>query len=404
MPSYIKNLAVPKGVRTTTTVNSSGQATTVVQAVANYSGNRSWTTSDNHDHSLPHPYSNDAVLGQTLLEGASGSYARYGKTSVTIQGPQSVVLATPALPGNWIGDTYNTALSRLYGEIRGQVDLSLMVAETPENVRFMRNVGKMVRKIIDTRDLLKGRWIKGWQHPTNAAGSAWLAWQYAIKPTVQDVYAAAEQLHARTSSMTRVMKTAKAHASVRTSTLLAGPGTYLSVTRDASYRVKAEVLFEISNSTIQSCGDWSSLNPASIAWELLPLSFVADWAYNVGGYIRNLESAYLYRNDFRSGYVSTSEKHEITGTGGGVNTTDPSTIYWYGMSGSRKQVKHNRQILQSIPIPDAPRFKVNLGSERLLSAASLLSQLLVKSKTPTRSPGPSESGRNTWYKWTDVPW
>lgn len=403
MPSYIKNLVVPKGIRTTRTVSASGAETTTVAAVVNYGGNRSWTTSANRDHSSPHPYTNDAVLGQTLMEGASGSYAKQGRRSVTITGPQSVVLQTPVLPGNWIGDTYNTALSRLYGEIRGQVDLTLQAAEMPENVRFVRNVGKMIKKIIYTRDLLKGRWIKGWREPTNGAGSAWLAWQYAIYPTVCDVYDAAEQLHRRTSSMTRVMKTAKADATVSLRTQHDGPGALLNVSHKATYRVKADVLFNISNSTLQACGDWGSLNPLSIAWELQPLSFVADWAFNVGGYLRNLESAYLYRNDFKSGYVSTSEKHEITGTVDGFRQ-DVSDVYWYGMSGSRKQVKHNRAILNSIPIPDAPRFKVKLGSERLLSAASLLSQLLVTSKTPTRSPGPNSSGRNTWYKWTDVPW
>lgn len=403
MPSYIRNLVVPKGVRTTTNVSNAGVSTTTVQAVTNYGGNRTWTTSENRDHKLPHPYSNDAVLGQTLYEGASGSYAKQGRRSTLITGPQSVVLATPALQGNWIGDTYNTALSRLYGEIRGQVDLTLQAAEMPENVRFVRNVGKMIRKIIYTRDLLKGRWIKGWRHPTNGVGSAWLAWQYAIYPTVCDVYAAAEQLQKRTSSMTRVMKTAKTRGYVQRFSQHDGPGTVINEVHDASYRVKAEVLFNISNSTLQGCGNWGSLNPLSIAWELQPLSFVADWAFNVGGYLRNLESAYLYRNDFVSGFVSTSEKHDIVGAISGVRES-VSDVYWYGSSGSRKQVKHNRLILNSIPIPEAPRFKVKLGSERLLSAASLLSQLLVTSKTPTRSPGPNSSGRNTWYKWTDVPW
>lgn len=370
-------LTTYRGLRTQTDVSPSGLVTTISSYNPVYSG--SFTSSSvNGDRKHPNNYTM-TVSKSSKMSGLSQSSALIGPASTTISGPQlGNVSALPALPSGWNSTAYNRCLSRLYSQFRGEVDLSLIVAELPENRRFIRAIGKTVRSIITTRNLLQGAWMKGWREPTKGIGSAWLAWQYAIKPSVQDIYNAANQLQKRSFSLQRVF--ARSHDTVQDS--LNSPWSGDALVRstkkvEASYRVQAECLFKISNSTLQACGDWSSLNPVSIAWETLPLSFVVDWCLDISSYLRNVESAMLYRNDFVGGYISTSQRMYRTESVGGGYTTASQRLS-YAQTGWTVEANHTRAVLSSVPTPILPRFKVNLGPQRLISAASLLTQLLRK--------------------------
>jgi hypothetical protein len=131
-----------------------------------------------------------------------------------------------------------------------------------------------------------------------------------------------------------------------------------------------------------SAATWTSLNPASIAWELTPYSFVVDWFFDVGSYLRNLETALLYRNEFKYGYVTRLSYLEGTvrnkknsyyvGSGSGLNSCTQS---W---SAAGRKVRFARSRLTSSPTPEMPSFQADLGSARLLNAAALLGVLLKR--------------------------
>jgi hypothetical protein len=123
---------------------------------------------------------------------------------------------------------------------------------------------------------------------------------------------------------------------------------------------------------------WGSLNPLSIAWELTTLSFVVDWLYDVGGYLRSLETAMLYNSNFHSGYYTQLWAHQGSWNGKAYTRVYSSGTYYAEMQGvsSWKYTRFSRNVLGSYPLPRAPAFKIDLGSERLLSAAALLAQHL----------------------------
>jgi hypothetical protein len=61
---------------------------------------------------------------------------------------------------------------------------------------------------------------------------------------------------------------------------------------NADYRCLIICDYRVSNSNAFDLGRLSPLNPVSIAWELVPYSFVVDWFVDIGGYLQNLETAF----------------------------------------------------------------------------------------------------------------
>lgn len=136
--------------------------------------------------------------------------------------------------------------------------------------------------------------------------------------------------------------------------------------RQQSRRCEIKVRMCIPDNVQTSAARLTSLNPASIAYELLPWSFVLDWAYNLGGYIRDLETAGLYGMYFKSGYVNYTYREHMPWI------AKPSASGAIGiLSGSTENFGYDRRVLTSYPAPNLPKLKLELGASRLLAATSL---------------------------------
>jgi hypothetical protein len=124
---------------------------------------------------------------------------------------------------------------------------------------------------------------------------------------------------------------------------------------------------------------WSSLNPYSLAWELMPYSFVIDWFLDIGSYMRNLETALIADNQFNSGSLSTLVYCKIRGV---VNysgrNVGGSEFQQLRGDAEKYQSDFTRVLLPSYPLPSLPSFQADLGASRLLSAAALLRGFLPK--------------------------
>lgn len=134
--------------------------------------------------------------------------------------------------------------------------------------------------------------------------------------------------------------------------------------------------------SVQSLTNWTSLNPLSIAWELVPLSFVADWFSNVGDQLRSWENHSIYQSSFLKGF-ETKLVREVRHGSYYFNDRVPIR-YWpdgsaqAGVYGSieswaslGKYVDKNRRILTSLPYPVGFRLKCDLNSKRIVDALAL---------------------------------
>jgi len=318
---------------------------------------------------------------------------------------------------------YNLALSRLNDQARGNLDLSIALAEAGTTVRMI----KALKNVTSFASAFRGAFNstkrgkprrafdpgkgQGWNDPnsgwsgslgkksrkrrppekgfnasrfgsTKDLANGWLQWQYGWKPLMSDVFNIADEaIRITLNNIQSVSGSATKPIVVNTKTTtnvmsFAAP-ILRSGTGKESCRIK--VAFSVPSFDLAR---WTSLNPVSIGWELIPYSFVIDWFVDVGSYLRNLETALLYNTAFLSGYVSELYVYEGTESVDYnalkvVGVAPNQTYYYYrGVQAKIRKVQFYRTKLTSWPLPRKPTFNVGLGSQRLFSAAALLRQLL----------------------------
>lgn len=269
---------------------------------------------------------------------------------------------------------YNRALERLNSKVRGNLDLSIDLAEAGTTGRMIRGLGEVFK------------FAKGRRWSTKDLANGWLQFQYGWKPLLADIFDICdEENRIIRRALTKVKASATQPFRVsRWST------TYVKSQGPAPVLVKGDgkqscrMSLELEARDGWDPGQWSSLNPVSIGWELIPYSFVVDWFVDVGSFLRNLESALLYNTYFKSGYVSELFAYDgrQTVSNNANGWMKGSGMWWetsyraVNVNSRTRQRRFYRTKLTSYPFPRAPTFKVDLGSQRLFSAASLLRQLL----------------------------
>lgn len=205
--------------------------------------------------------------------------------------------------------------------------------------------------------------------------NAWLEYSYGWKPLLSDIYGSMELL-ANTYHMPKALRVSARKLEVRTTT----PSTHQ---RDRNVRTVTDstrVVLEFAEPT-----EWTNTmsktgvsNPALLAWELLPYSFVIDWFVPIGTYLSNMD-ALLGLNFIRG---STTTRLQVVLDSTFVATAANETVT--GGNLHCEKVSKVRSVYTTVPFPPIPRFAPNIGVEKSLSAISLLSQIFSGGKTTVR--------------------
>lgn len=267
-------------------------------------------------------------------------------------------------------DLYNRALDRLNDKVRGQLDLSVALAEAGATKRMLAatTAGSNYAKTLGALT------PPGWSNRsrdigrlTREASNRWLEWTYGWKPLANDIHGALdESLRVVLNRISNISGSASESIPdlTHTVTTFFGFGLKYTVKYNGKQGYRIHVAMENPE---YDAARWSSLNPASIAWELLPYSFVIDWIYDIGSFIRNVETGFLYSMFFKNGFISHLQSFDATGSG----TASTQDGFERGTS-SFAYRRFERSVLPSYPFPRKPSLKVDMGSSRLLSAAALL--------------------------------
>lgn len=208
---------------------------------------------------------------------------------------------------------------------------------------------------------------------TKTLSSEWLALQYGWKPLISDVYNSAEQLAAM-SDVRRIQlvssKTARGFHSSRVTWY-----NVPNVTRIAQgrYTRKYTYVFSHSSEILKDLSKWGVTNPASVAWEVLPWSFVFDWFIPLGNYIDNWDATLGLT--FEKGSLTTFDKYTVQFKAAGIELVDGTTFSCHG-DGRIEHVFCTRSPLGGFPLPNLPSFLPHLTQNRGISAVALLRQRL----------------------------
>lgn len=203
----------------------------------------------------------------------------------------------------------------------------------------------------------------------------WLAMQYGWKPLLSDVYGGAEEL-ARTISgrppacQVRSKATTSDFLSVEVPAINSTSPPFRG-NREISCTSFGVIEYRITDQLASLAANTGVTNPLSIAWELLPYSFVVDWFLPVGTFLNNLD----FDNgiEFSRGYMShkTKASWRLKMVSGTYGTSDNNQT-WSGGSYSADAPAFERDVLGSFPSLTVPQWRNPLSLQHVENALALL--------------------------------
>lgn len=208
----------------------------------------------------------------------------------------------------------------------------------------------------------------------------WLELQYGWKPLLSDVYGAARALEQRPKGDWRV--TASVTRSRRDDFVTEKP--VASGTNHDAHRCEAGLFRSVyaridalpQNEAIISLASLGVTNPLSVAWELVPYSFVVDWALPVGDFLESLDALLGYDSaSYSSSFLAKAKWTDrgLSGTHGTNGYTKNS------FTGRKRMVYLRREASPSVPLPSLPRFKDPRSLGHMANGLSLLASSFGRS-------------------------
>lgn len=276
------------------------------------------------------------------------------------------------------------AYSRALGKVRpGSSQVLIDLAESGSTVGMFRAQNAWNYRIFELLDIVARpmrRKLDRGQRLLDAVTSRWLEYRYGWMPLMLSVYDAAENLRNEVVRIRNVEGRAKrvwaetAYPLIQAAGSSPGP-VYATHKRSVSKRALVSLQFAVNWD--DSVAKWTALNPASIAWELLPLSFVADWFVGIGDLLADLENVALYRSSFIKGYVTYTSKIDETSTISYIGSNTQERLVWLAEAYGRHRGLH-RVVFNALPTPTAPQLHFNVNAKRALDSAALFHQLWGK--------------------------
>jgi hypothetical protein len=280
-------------------------------------------------------------------------------------------------------DTVARAAALAFYEEIGSVKLNLsqIFAERQQTINLVASTASSL--ISGYRDLRKGRnpfnpngrRLKPLKHGTKAMADRWLEYSYGWVPLVQDVYSAFELQKLEPPSL--IVKKSKQQTVTSTKhgvphgSPFSNGSSQKTETRSRSDRCTIRAKVTVNSPAASFANSVGLTNPALLAWELLPYSFVVDWFYPIGTWLE-MQTA-LYGVSIAD--ASTTKSVRFYGTASVTTYTKPGltgvSVNGRGLS-HEVQVRKNRRL--GIPGVPVPKLKSPLSTNHALSALALLRQ------------------------------
>jgi hypothetical protein len=263
--------------------------------------------------------------------------------------------------------------SELLARVRTtDLNLAVSAAESKQTAsmvaKSLRSVGTWKRQALDLIRVLGKPLSKG----SKSASNKWLEATYGWIPLFQDIHGVAV-FHRNYMKERQVQ--AQGYITTR-DYIKVGVNPYTSESSwTVTDRLRMSRRLRITDTAAVDLNRLTSLNPLAIAWELVPYSFVVDWVFDIGGYLQNLETACGAGYQVVSGFNAFTSR-VVSSTHVTRGPSAPAAVTQLYGNGAYRATWKDRQVANSLPLPQPPSFVVNLGARRILSAAALVRQQL----------------------------
>lgn len=202
--------------------------------------------------------------------------------------------------------------------------------------------------------------------------SQWLEIQYGWKPLLSDVYGAAELCAQRTADVRLQKVSHTLHIKAQNTVLHGGVNDlpYLTDFATAEYRFKMSVQFQVESDVERHMSSIGVSNPETLAWELIPFSFVADWFLPIGGYLSNI--------DAKAGLIlvnaTVSCKMQQTANREARSGVTTGSTPWSFTGEATNFIEHREEVRYRTiwPHNNLPEFKNPLSFTHMANALALL--------------------------------
>lgn len=212
----------------------------------------------------------------------------------------------------------------------------------------------------------------------NMFGDLWLEYTYGWKPLVMDVHDSVALLNQKIlvpGAKTSVRSTARFEESWVDRDYYFGQQT-----QHGSVKYSFAIVYDVESELKVVAARTGLTNPALIAWELMPWSFVIDWFVPVGDYLQSLTAfdGFTFTSGTESVVTNQSVLRNYTRVlkSGNAYTGSIQTF-----SGYRYKRMHTfaRTPLATFPSQSSPSFRNPIGNDALTrfgTALSLLNQVI----------------------------
>lgn len=270
----------------------------------------------------------------------------------------------------------NQAITEALNKLQDQkMNLLVSIAEAGESIDFIATtVSRIIRSYRAAR---RGRWsqaasiLAGIGPRTSrakAVAKGWLAYHYAVLPLLGDIQGAF-QLAYQGLKDTPVIVGRRFVSSPYG--LPSKPAHYQSATwrigGSCEIGVEAKFTAKLTDPVINLLGQMGLYNPFSVAWELVPFSFVIDWLIPIGNALEALTATLGLA--YHDAYVNWKVVTNLQWTG--CNRVDPIGIL---PSATIKNVCQWRKTYLTFPLPRL-YLKSPFSTSQVMSAIALIAVL-----------------------------
>lgn len=239
-----------------------------------------------------------------------------------------------AIPGgidHLRSDAYNKAYRRFIEALGDRADLSVSLAEWHQSadminkrsnqlLHFFKNLRK--GRFGDAFDALDMTRHRGFKPKAKDFAGMVLETNFGWVPLVNDIGSAIDVLQGGVPPQRIYGRATVKFDGLKSALVPGASNSYLDHVTSGQYSFHVQCNARVENPNLWLANQLGFVNPASVAWELVPYSFVVDWFVNVGDFLNSFTDTVglSLSGEFYTMYLTTKSKRRYRFSDGRIVT------------------------------------------------------------------------------------